>query len=405
MDEAVTRCLERYRRMNTDNDVRKREGLHDYSLIASLLKPSDEVTLHSKFICSMLNPKGLHYQDAMFLKLFLDELPERLQGFIDIERANVIREKDSIDILIHDGERALVIENKIHAPDQRYQISRYIRCVQRKLFADERDLSGRLAVIYLSAKRKRPSANSVVGFSSSEDMLRWEGIGECKPDSDLPELETGAEIPFHHFPYFPSLDRWAERCADAAPPGGIRYAFEDYRLVLERLRNPRSWRKVMSLDSYTNSLREADQREMYAFMVEAQTALDRFIVAKLFAGLTALFGEEVLAAPGKFKRLDEDSLRNWLLKKGKDWEKVGLTLDVPGRGRVGFVLANVFAYMGYMTDKPLWVKENADSNRLAGGSVRELLRTQPDGVFRLLENIRRRAVHCGVGVSALKAEA
>lgn len=161
----------------------------------------------------------------------------------------------------------------------------------------------------------------------------------------------------------------------------------------------------MSLDSYAMSLRDADQREMYAFMVEAQPALDRFIVAKLFTGLTELFGEDVISSRGPFKRLDEDSLRDWLLKKGKDWEKIGFTLDVPGRGQFGFVLANVFVYMGYITEKPLWNEEHADSNRLEGGSVRELLRTQPDGIYCLLNNISNRAAHLGLKKAALISEA
>lgn len=146
MDEVAGRCLDKYRSLKADNKRRKQEGMHDYSLIASMLKPSNEVTLHSRFLCSMLDPKGVHYQGGTFLELFLNELPERIWGQngvrIDPERARVLREKNSIDILIHDGERALIIENKINAPDQSHQISRYIGCVQKKLFAGKQDLAG-----------------------------------------------------------------------------------------------------------------------------------------------------------------------------------------------------------------------------------------------------------------------
>lgn len=407
MDELAERCFDRYRSLKANNKQRIEEGMHDYSLIASMLKPSNEVTLHSRFLCSMLDPKGLHYQGNVFLKLFLEQLPKGLRTFVNVHRAKVVRERDSIDILIHDDERALVIENKVYAPDQRYQISRYIGCLQRKLFGGEPDLSKRIAVIYLSAKRTQPSkeSESLAGFVLTENMLRWKGFVGSKPHPDLPDIQddVNVEIPFHHAPYFPSLVRWAENCAEKAPVGGIRNAFEEYRLVLERLQKPKSWRKVMSLDSYAMSLPDADQREMYAFMIEAQTALDRFIAARLFEGLKALFGETALMECGLFKTLDEESLFSWLTKKGKDWERVGVIFDAPAQ-TVALVLASEFAYMGAMGERPLWDKECGDANRIHGGAVRTLLRTQPDGVYRFLENIRKRAEQCGVRVNSLEDE-
>lgn len=407
MDEVAKRCLDKYRSLTADNERRKKDGLHDYSLIASMLKPTNEVSLHSRFLCSMLNPKGQHYQGNVFLKLFLEGLPVGLRNFIDPERAMVIREKDSIDILVHDGECALVIENKVYAPDQRYQISRYIGCVQRKLFGGEPDLSKRVAVIYLSAKRTQPSekSESLAGFVLTENVLRWNGFVGSKPHPDLPDVQDDVhvEIPFHHVPYFPSLVRWAENCAEKAPAGGIRNAFEEYRLVLERLQKPKSWRKIMSLDSYAMSLPDKDQREMYAFMIEAQTALDRFIAARLFEGLRALFGETALMERGLFKMLDEESLFNWLTKKGKGWERVGAIFDAPAQS-VALVLASEFAYMGALGERPLWDKECGDANRIHGGAVRTLLRTQPDGVYRFLDNIGKRAVQCGVRVNSLEDE-
>ena len=407
MEELAKRCLERRRSLKAINERRIEDGVHDYSLIASMLKPSNEVALHSRFLCSMLDPEGLHYQKDAFLRLFLEQLPERIWGkdrvCIDSERARVLREKDSIDILIHDGERALIIENKIYAPDQRYQISRYIGCVQKKLFAGEQDLTGRLAVIYLSAQRQQPTNNSMFGFSLVDGMLRWEGAGQSKPHPDLPDLQLGSEIPFHCLAYFPSLVQWAEKCAEKAPAGGIRNAFDEYRLVLERLHKPKSWRKVMSLDTYAMSLSDAEQREMYAFMVEAQKSLDRFIAARLFEGLKDLFGEMSLIERGVFKTLDEENLLSWLTKKGKDWERVGVVFD-GSEQPVALVLASEFAYMGPVDERPLWEKECRDANRIHGGGVRNLLRTQPDGVYRFLDNIRRRAVQCGVRVAPLEVE-
>lgn len=399
MDDFSERCIGRYKIMNAENEARKSKGIHDYSLIASLLKPSTEVALHSNFLFSMLNPSGLHYQGDTFLKLFLDELPSSaLEGF-DVRNAWVKKEEFEIDLLICDGEKALVIENKINAVDQPLQISRYIGTVQKKLFAQEANLSGRVAVIYLSARRQQPSSESqsLFGFALEDGVLRWEGYDGPAPHADIPRLEVGSEIPFHHFAYFPTLVRWAERCLKVAPQGGIRNAFEEYRLVLNRLENPKSWRNVMGLDSFAMSLPEADQQEMYSFMVQSVKALDRFIAARLYAGLVNIFGYEAVSNPGCFKPFDEGSLLLWLgTTKGDGKKNIGFTFDGPGQEQYGFVLGKSYAYLGLMGDKPLWEGGKDSLNRIAGGSVSPLLREKIDGVYRLLDEIRSRAEQLGI---------
>ena len=159
----------------------------------------------------------------------------------------------------------------------------------------------------------------------------------------------------------------------------------------------------MNLDGYAMTLHDEGQREMYAFMVEAQTALDRFIVTKLFTGLAAIFGEEVLAESGTFSPLNEDSLRDWLAERGNDWKNIGFMLDVSGR-QLGFALATKYAYMGFMSQGSLWATdEDKKINRVEGGAVHQLLRTQSDGVFKFLDSIRIKAKGCGVEVGMLQS--
>lgn len=388
---AITRCLQQYRNLHAHNEAQKRAGGHDYSLIASLLKPADEVNLHSRFLYSMLDPEGLHYRGPAFLECFLNTLPPELQNFITAKSVHLHREEGRIDLLIEDGERALIIENKINAKDQPNQITRYIRHVQKMLGLERDELPDRVAVIYLSARRSKPEAGSHGGFRLHEGWLYWEPA--CSPGlpEDPPDLNPGARIPFHHLPYFSSsrsLDSWAKRCMDEAPPGGIRYAFEEYRLVLERLRKPRSWRKVMNLADYAMTLAGQEQEDLYAFMVEAQKALDRFIVDKLYAGLREMFGDEVLAQRGPFQPFSKKSLRGWLKMPPKPGEEIGFTFEVPGDGMFGFVLGKQYAYLGPTSQLPFWGKEHL---RIEGIAARQLLREWNDGVFRLLNGIRKAA--------------
>jgi hypothetical protein len=94
-----------------------------------------EVRTHSAFIAMLLNPEGSHGQKDVFLKLFLQQI-----GLTDFSTINakVIVEKHigyisedgkeggNIDILITNFQnQAIIIENKIYAVDQMYQLERY----------------------------------------------------------------------------------------------------------------------------------------------------------------------------------------------------------------------------------------------------------------------------------------
>lgn len=95
---------------------------------------SEEVRLHSAFLAELLNPKGSHGLQDAFLKEFID-----VAGISDLnfETSNstvsteyYIGKKEEttggrIDILIQSEDKAIIIENKIYAPDQENQLIRY----------------------------------------------------------------------------------------------------------------------------------------------------------------------------------------------------------------------------------------------------------------------------------------
>ena len=96
---------------------------------------SEEVRLHSAFIGELLNPGGSHGASSLFLKAFLDVMGIE-EGYLDYGdcSANILErvigtvtetEGGRIDIIIEDGEHAVIIENKIYASDQRNQLLRY----------------------------------------------------------------------------------------------------------------------------------------------------------------------------------------------------------------------------------------------------------------------------------------
>ena len=87
-----------------------------------------EVRTHSPMLAELLNPHGSHGQGAVFLKKFLDGL--EISDF-DVGSARVTTEVNAgglgrLDIVLRDNnQRAIFIENKIHAGLQDKQLTRY----------------------------------------------------------------------------------------------------------------------------------------------------------------------------------------------------------------------------------------------------------------------------------------
>jgi hypothetical protein len=406
----IEECLVIYQDLKAENKNLIEQGVHDYSLINALLKANDEVRLHSRFIFSMINPDGLHYCGNQFLKVFLDLLPEKLKSFIDPEKAKVFKEKGSIDLLIHDDNNFLIVENKLNAVDQKYQITRYIQYVQKKFFENREDISSNIAVIYLSKTKKEPSqkSESLIGFElesetlNENETLNWKGSPVMLGPLLSFNLTPGAKIPFVHLPYFPKLQEWVSNCAELAPAGGRKNAFEEYQIILERLNINKPWRKVLSLDQYALNLPEDKQKILYELMVKSPTILVGFVSTKLHTELINLFGEVTINEHGEYKHLTVESIEKWLKKDGKKekWNGIGFSITGPDGQRVGFVLADIYAYFG-IYDEANSIVRNKSQNQIIGENApklnsRVLLLNDPEGVYKFIKEIKKKKIELGI---------
>jgi len=124
---------ERYQQVNMDNE---------FNIFSILRKEHDEVGLHSRFICELLNPKGVHYQEDKFLKLFLDhigmEYDENDLINYKVEREYRINKSqnndqyNNLDILISYGDEAYILENKIYEEERIEQLDCYYQAIKNK---------------------------------------------------------------------------------------------------------------------------------------------------------------------------------------------------------------------------------------------------------------------------------
>ena len=126
--------MELYEKNKQDENIKRANG-DFFNVFNTIGLWSEEVRLHSAFIAELLNPKGSHGLAYRFLQAFLEDL-DLPDDYINFQRCsqNIVeriigpvtaKEGGRIDIIIEDGNHAIIIENKIYAGDQPHQLLRY----------------------------------------------------------------------------------------------------------------------------------------------------------------------------------------------------------------------------------------------------------------------------------------
>ena len=163
--------------------------------VFKVLKQSRVELSHSAFIAELLNPKGSHGMQDAFLKAFVQQLAGDLPlntmlAKVTVEKSIGNKTEDEteggrMDILVEDPHgHAIIIENKIDAPDQTNQLLRYDHYAKAH-YQDYR-------LLYLTKDGKAAPNSSTGGkeleylqVSYQTDMLKWlnacVGLAACHP--------------------------------------------------------------------------------------------------------------------------------------------------------------------------------------------------------------------------------
>lgn len=143
---------------------------------------SKEVRLHSALLAELLRPNGMSGVGNAFQKAFLAilGLPENyiVDGKVSVELSIGITtdtEGGRIDIIMEDGNHAIIIENKIYAQDQPAQLLRYTN------FARDNYPHG-YRLLYLTLDGKEARDDSAQGcpyqcISYKNEISKW--LEEC----------------------------------------------------------------------------------------------------------------------------------------------------------------------------------------------------------------------------------
>lgn len=221
-----------------------------YNVLTTVLNKNDEVRLHSRIIASFLDVNGEHYQNSLFSELFFKILG--LDDFIK-DKSGLItyREYNKYDIYMTDGYKHIILENKIHAPDQKEQIQRYIENIHK----DHRMLQDSdLLVIYLSIDRKEPSKLS---------------LGNLKINhSHIIDKNGKSKALFKNIHYQTHILPWLKECQERVKDiPNLNRVFDQYIDVIDQVINPHK-RKTMALIDQIKS-----QKDYYKIALDIENGM------------------------------------------------------------------------------------------------------------------------------------
>lgn len=208
--------------LDAANESKKR-GNNDYNPLKAVQSENDEVKMHSGFLVSLLDTRGEHYQDDLFLKLFLQTLGLE-NWFGETKNAQVFKEYKNIDIYISNGEKHIIIENKIWSGDQDEQIARYIKEIHGNSSDDESVSYENIAVVYLSPFGREPNPNSLC---LKDKNIKWQIKG------NLLEFNEN-KVKYKQISYEKDILAWIKECQkEVGNITSLNSALEFYKDIVE----------------------------------------------------------------------------------------------------------------------------------------------------------------------------
>jgi hypothetical protein len=221
----LEKLLNASREIVETNLKEKKEKGEDFNVFSILGMETNETKTHSAMLVALLDPKGNHYYDVQFLKLFLDEIGYKEYLDKDLALVKVKAEHHLgkisedytsggfIDVLItFPSGKAIAIENKINAGDQLNQMYRY------SLFKGKD-----CQLYYLNETGKPPTKDSLLTLTDRDYQI---------------------------IAYNNHILKWLEQCFLVVKPGSIvGNAIKQYQILIKNLTN--------SMDKYLeNNLNE-----------------------------------------------------------------------------------------------------------------------------------------------------
>ena len=264
--------------------IRKIKG-ENFNIFAILKLERNEVQTHSNFIFELLNHRGSHNQERLFLKLFLENVLG-LTDYGDIEKAEAFQEsftseKRRIDFVIQTEKYQIGIEMKIDATDQNNQLKDYMNELKK-------------------AKGKEPKLYylTLTGYEASK-----ESVGR----------EEGKKVEYSLVSFENDIYQWITTCIEkSATIPLLREGLSHYKNLIAKITNKISQPMEKEMEELINTPKE---------IKAVQTILNEY--PKIWAKKEMEFWDELWAKLEEklitsYKRYDfmlDDFLDIWFDKK------------------------------------------------------------------------------------------
>lgn len=310
-DSFVSRFSDYLARANES----KKRGNNDYNPLLVIRSAKDEAKLHTRILHSFLDTNGVHYQDDLFLRFFLESLQLKgceyknlLEWFGDTANASVEKEyyitnecdKGFIDLYIYNDTKHIILENKVDSGDSYKQIAKYIDNLREKDYEN-------IAVVYLT---------KIGAELSDKSRDKWKINGnflECENDKVL-------YIPISYADEI--LKKWIGKCQSKSGVGNIanlNYALESYKDIVQIITNNKE--NTMSIVDF---FKEAEDFEMAFEIINNSDKIIQELVKKEMCEL-----------------FDKEKITNWEIEEKGNYLEIFNTLYEQQFFRYKFVLGRI----------------------------------------------------------------
>ena len=260
LDERFINFFEKIKLFKEEQKKQKQRGLNDYNMVNVVRKENAEVGMHSNVIYSLIDPNGLHYQDDLFLRIFIKNVLE-INDFGDIlsvQAEESTNENRRVDFTIKSSNYYIGIEMKVDASDLENQISHYYNDLREKA---SKDSNQEVIIYYLTKNGKDASLNS------HNNKLEYKRIS-----------------------FENHILTWIENCQkEVKNITNLNEAFENYKDIVKKITNKYKGRVMLLEDELLKNekyyelareISEAFQKAKYAKRIEKINSIIKLLEQK-----------------------------------------------------------------------------------------------------------------------------